>query len=75
MSANATVIRADGTIDASNQKSTFETFFELYRVDTRVEKALRIDGSREHTCLTSTSFTKLSSPMQAERGVMLESCV
>lgn len=49
MSANATVTRADGTIDTSNQKSTFEVFFELSRVDTGVEKALRIYGSREHT--------------------------
>lgn len=49
MSANATVIKADGTIDTSNKKSTFESFFELSRVNTEVEKALRIYGSREHT--------------------------
>lgn len=49
MSFNATVIKADGPIDNSTQKSTFESFFELSQADTEVEKALRIYGSREHT--------------------------
>jgi hypothetical protein len=49
MSMNATVIKADGATDKSPQKATFESFFELSRADTKVKKALRIYGSREHT--------------------------
>lgn len=48
-SASATVIRADGTVDDSTQKSTFESFLEIARKDADVEKALRIYGSREHS--------------------------
>jgi hypothetical protein len=49
VSTNLTVIKADGTIDSSNQKTTMESFFEISRKDTNVERVLRIYGSREHS--------------------------
>ena len=48
MSVNATVVKADGSIDISTQ-STFESFLQIARREASIEKALRIYGSREHS--------------------------
>lgn len=48
MSADAVVIKADGTIDTSREPSFLEKAFAVAGRDARVEKAMRIYGTREH---------------------------
>jgi hypothetical protein len=48
-SANATVIKSDGTVQTSKPQSTIESYLKIAKKDACVEKALRIYGSREHS--------------------------
>jgi len=48
VSANLTVIRADGTVNTSRQPSFIESVFTISTRNANVERALRIYGSREH---------------------------
>jgi len=49
MSGNLTVIGPDGVQKSATQKDALESFLEIARKDSEVEKALRIYGSREHS--------------------------
>lgn len=49
VSGNLTVIGADGVPKSTTQKDALESFLEIARKDSGVEKALRIYGSREHS--------------------------
>ncbi|HXQ72429.1 MAG TPA: hypothetical protein VN844_18175 [Pyrinomonadaceae bacterium] len=49
MSGNLTIIGPDGVPKSATQKYALEGFLEIARKDSRVEKALRIYGSREHS--------------------------
>jgi hypothetical protein len=45
MSGNATIIRANGTVDSPIHESTLESFLEIAQKNPDVERALRIFGS------------------------------
>jgi hypothetical protein len=49
VSGNLTVIGPDGVPKSATQKHALESFLEIARKDSAVEKALRIYGSREHS--------------------------